>query len=238
MTSVSPKYSGDSIEGYPRRARWTIWGTVLSLTIVIGVAATAWYLEPTQPPPQSATSSAPVTLVLLGVDSRQNPEPLIEAVWLVKIRSDYQVIELLGLPPAPFRNLYTPEAGLTQDVIQPYISGKVEGAIIFDHNDLIQLTDRLGGGWLNGNRADGVSLDNFLLGADSTRPVDVLARQAAVIQGILAEMSIRSYTLNLASLSDIPNVVAIDREQFYDLMLHCSPIMNSKILIRVRGDGL
>lgn len=236
MTSAPSEYSAN--DGYPRHTWLTIRGFSLVLGVIVGLAATTWVINRSQPPTPTPTSPPSTTLLLLGVDSMKNSQPQIEAVWLMTIAPNYQVIELMGLPPGPYRNMFTPGTGLTQDVLQARAGGTILGTIVFDHSDLVELTDALGGGWLKGERVDGTGVDGYLKEADPAQTKDVLVRQAAVIQGLVAQMAIRGHTLDLGSLITAPSLITIDEGKLRDLMLHCSPITTAKIIIRVRADGL
>jgi len=240
MTLLPSDYAETNETEYPNRVRTRLWVWIVIglLFVIVGLSMPIWYDGRAEAPPTATPLPGTFrTVVLLGIDSAQAPAPQIEAVWLVLIAPDYETIELVGLSPVPFRNLYTPQVGLTSDVIQGYAKGEFEGTIIFDHADLAELADTLGGGWLDGAKLDGTSLVNYIVAADASRPNDELVRQAAVMQGLVAEMSIRDQDLNLADLLDIPSLRSVDETELHDILSHFSPVIMSKIRFRVYSGG-
>lgn len=186
------------------------------------------------PAPQTATAR-PVTYrtyLLLGVDALENVRPQVEAVWLAVLPSDHSIAEVIGLLPARFQDQYNPETGLPLTSLQPYLRGAFAGALVFDRGDIVELTNQLGGVWLVGNQVDGEGLLGFIDSADQNQPGEVLTRQAAAVQSVIAKMAVSGTRTNYASLFDGASLMLADRLTLFDAFSQYYPLRTDQVRVR------
>jgi hypothetical protein len=170
------------------------------------------------------------------VNALENARPQVEAVWLVVLPSDHSAIEVIGLPPAPFKDQYSPETGLPLTALEPYLTGAFAGALVFDRGDVVELTNRLGGVWLVGSQVDGEGLLGFIDSADQNQPREVLIRQAAAVQSVVGEMAAAGASFNYVSLFDGTSLMLTDRIALFDAFSQYYPIRTDRVRVRFR-DG-
>ena len=190
------------------------------------------------PAPQTATAQ-PVTYetyLLLGVDAFENARPQVEAVWLAVLPSDHSTAEVIGLPPARFQDQYDPETGVPVTSLQPYLRGEFAGALVFDRGDIVELTNQLGGVWLVGSQVDGERLLGFIDSADQNQPREVLTRQAAAVQSVIAKMAVSGTRTNYVSLFDGASLMLTDRVTLFDAFSQYYPLQTDQVRVRFR-DG-
>ncbi len=173
------------------------------------------------------------TYALILVDEYNNPQPLVEAVWLAQVPSDFSTLDLVGLPSAPFRDQFSHALnGVPLLTLQPYLRGQLIGTITFDREDVKELVERTGSTHMLGQKMDGAELLNYLDRAEPDRTDDRLIRQAAVIQSVLAEMAAQESRLDLAGLMQTPSQCTVDQNKLYELVAHYYPIRTDLITVR------
>jgi hypothetical protein len=176
----------------------------------------------------SQTSPADTTgqndnYVVVWIDDWNKELPSIDAVWIACMPPNYTSVTLIGLPPGPFRGAYSRGAQAFPPVIlQPYLKGPLRGTVTFDRNDIRVLVDDLGGIYLDGQLVSGAQVEEYLAKLDSDGQ-DVLIRQAAVIQGLLAQVATGGTDIRLADLIDIPKSSA-ERAALIDTVNHYYPL--------------
>jgi hypothetical protein len=184
------------------------------------------------PAPQSSGAASYESYALLLMDDYDRPQPIVEAVWLAHVPSDNSAIDLSGLPPAPFRDQFSPALnGVPLLTLQPYLRGRLVGTIVFDHQDVIELVERLGGAHVLGLQMDGEALLAYMDSPGASQAPDRLMRQAAVIQSLLAEMAALDSQLDLAGLIQTPSYSSVEQNKLYELVLHYYPVRTD--LVRV-----
>jgi hypothetical protein len=219
----------------------------LIISFIIGLALAIGSLLPFQSsgrqhaeaPTQPATTAQPVTYetyLLLGVDALENARPRIEAVWLAVLPSDHSAVEVIGLPSARFQDQYNPETGLPVMSLQPYLRGEFAGALVFDRGDIVELTNQLGGVWLVGSQVNGEGLLGFVDSADPNQPLEVLTRQAAAVQSVIAKMAVSGTRANYVSLFDGASLVLADRLTLFDAFSRYYPLRTDQVRVRFQ-DG-
>lgn len=181
--------------------------------------------RPSSPPPITPTEpEAYVTYAVVWVDDWSKPQPLVDAVWLVGVPLSYASVELTGLPPEQFHGRYSlASQSLPLADIQARVRGSFGGTIAFDRADIQTLVDRLGGIYLNGQKSDGARVVDYAVAGQPGSTEDVLIRQAAVIQGVLAQAAIGSADLPLPDLLEIPKTTT-DRSLLLEVVRHYYPL--------------
>lgn len=173
------------------------------------------------------------TYLVLGLDDFTAQQPQVEAAWLAIVPSDYSAVELVGLPPAPLRDQYSPAlGGVPLLSIQPYARGSLVGVVILDRSDLIELADRLGGVSLMGNHVDGAGLLAYVGAADPNQPDDLLIRQSAVIQSLVAQGALAGVKIDLAGLIESPSYRSFEDDELYEIIRHYYPLTTEAVRIR------
>ncbi len=220
----------------------------ISIWLMVGIAigiATIWTFRGLNTPrtearPQFAESTPGATgpgktaaYVLLEVDALTNTPPNVEAVWLAVLASDQATAELIGLPPEPFNGKYSPETGLPLTALEPYLHGTFAGALVFDHEAITEFVNRLGGVWLMGKQVSGAELLNFVDAADQKQSGDVLTRQAAALQGVLAQLAMAGTRVNYVSLFDCANLMSVDRDVLLGLLGQYYPVKTDNIRVHL-----
>jgi len=226
---------------HDRTANLRISIAVLLTCFVLGAAIsqpvfTAWRNAlQTQAPgmtPSAVISVAYETYLMLGLDEFSSQQPKVEAVWLVIVPLNYSTVELIGLHPEPFRDQYSPAlGGLPLLTIQPHLRGPLAGTVIFDRDDLVELADRLGGVTLLGAYTDGPGLLNFITAADPNNPDDLLLRQSAVMQSLVAQGAISGVKIDLTALLQVPSQSSVEQGKQFDLIRHYYPLNTEAIRI-------
>ncbi len=176
------------------------------------------------------------TYLLLGVDALENARPQVEAVWLAVLPSDHSTVELIGLLPAGFQDQYDPETGLPVTSLQPYLKGEFAGALVFDRGDVVELTKQLGGVWLVGSQVDGEGLLGFVDSADPNQPGEVLTRQAAAVQSVIAKMAVAGTHANYVSLFDSAGLMLADQLTLFDAFSQYYPLRTDQVRVRFRDN--
>ncbi len=179
------------------------------------------------------------TYLMLGLDEFSNQQPKVEAVWLVTVPLNDSTVELIGLHPEPFRDQYSPAlGGLPLLTIQPHLRGPLAGTVIFDRDDLVELADRLGGVTLLGAHTDGAGLLNFIAAADPNNPDDLLLRQSAVMQSLVAQGAISGVKVDLTALIQVPSRSNVEREKEFDLIRRYYPLNTEAVRIHPLVDDV
>ena len=214
---------------------------IIGLALSLGSLLPFWMsgrqrVEVSAPPAATAQSVTYETYLLLGVDAHENVRPQVEAVWLAVLPSDHSTVEVIGLPPARFQDQYNPETGLPVTSLQPYLRGKLAGALVFDRGDIVELTNQLGGVWLVGSQVDGEGLLGFIDSADQNQPREVLTRQAAAVQSVIAKMAVSGTRANYVSLFDGASLMLTDRLTLFDAFGQYYPLQTDQVRVRFR-DG-
>ena len=183
------------------------------------------------------TSSPAVTYesyLLLWLDDYQQPHPVVEAVWIAQAPSNGSAIELIGLPPEPFRDQFSPAlSGVPLLSIQPYLRGQLAGNLILDRSDLKELTDRLGGVYHMGQETNGEALLSYILSADPSRPDDLLIRQGAAMQSLLAQFAAQYVTLDFGNLLETPSLYTVETSKLRGLIQRYQPFTTESVRIRL-----
>lgn len=225
------------ITHYPSNTRVINFGVWLTVGVAIGLmllwpfrSLVGGRTESPTPPVAQSPSLTYTTYVLLGIDSTASPTPNIEAVWLAELASDGSA-ELRGLAPASFHNQYDSQMGLQSAAIEPYLRGTFAGTLLFDQNAMLEFVNRLGGAWLAGKQVSGAELLNFVKAADPAQPDDLLTRQAAALQGVLAQMAVAGTRVNYVSLFDSATLMAADRSLLFDSLGQYYPVKTNSIRI-------
>ncbi|MBM4422768.1 MAG: hypothetical protein FJ030_05180 [Chloroflexi bacterium] len=219
---------------------------VLAVSAVVGAAATRplfekWHKNWRASAPTSAPPAASVitheTFLLLGLDDFLNPQPQVEAVWLAIVPSDGSAVELVGLDPKPFAGQYSPALkSLPLMMLQPYLRGTLSGTAILDRAGLIELAERLGGGYLMGRTTNGAGLLDYIDSADPNRPDDLLVRQAAVVQSLLAQGAIVGVNFDLPALAQTPSHCSINEERIMELIMRYYPLKAEFVRVRLASN--
>lgn len=184
------------------------------------------------PVAHTADMAAYESYALILVDGYDSPQPRVEAVWLAHVPSDYSTIELLGLPPAQFRDQFSRAVnGIPLLTLQPFLRGRLVGTITFDREDIVELVERIGGVFMLGQRMSGAEMLTYIDSAEPSRPGDLLVRQAAVVQSLLAEMAARGSQLDLARLMQTPSYCGIEQNKLYELVQHYYPVRTDMIQV-------
>ena len=202
-----------------------------------------WLVPPVRPLGNTVRPAVqPLTYadyLVLGIDALSAPQPKVEAVWLASVPSDHSLVKLLGLPPAPFRDQYSPSTGLPLLLLQPYLSGSLAGSVVFDRADIVELTERLGGVWLLGQEMDGAAVLNFIDSADPNQPNDLLVRQGAMMQSFVARAAAYGVQLNLRGLLKVPSQRSVSGDEFFELVSHYRyPLRTGVVRIRLAIGGV
>ena len=215
---------------YPSSVRVSLWIGFLTAGLLSGVGLAyqvngAMRAVPAAPAPQ-LPAPAPVesvhrfvsyhTYVFIVLDSLSNTQPLVDAVWLAVVPADHSAVELLGVPPAALREHYTHEDGLAMKFLKPYVVGPVAGTVALDRAGLVTLIDRLDGVWLGGRALRGAEVIDFATGDGDAQ--EVMLRQGAVVESMLAKMAVSGAGLDLAGMLATPMRSTVEQERVLDLL--------------------
>lgn len=172
------------------------------------------------------------TYVFVLLDSMSDPRPLVDAVWLALVPSDHSAVELLGVPPTALREQYTPEDGLAMKFLKPYGVGPIAGTVVLDRAGLVTLIDRLDGVWLGGRTLRGAEVMDFVTSSGDGGTQEVMLRQGAVVQSMLAKMAVSGAGLDLAGILAIPMRSTVEPERVLDLIRAYYPLQLDSFNVR------
>ncbi len=172
------------------------------------------------------------TYVFILLDSMSVPQPLVDAVWLALVPSDHSAVELVGVPPAELREQYTHEDGLAMKFLKPYVVGPIAGTVALDRASLVMLIDRLDGVWLGGQTLHGAEVMNFAASPGEGNEQDLMLRQGAVVESMLARMAVAGAGLDLAGMLETPMRSTVEQEYVLDLIRAYYPFQLDSFHVR------
>jgi len=191
-------------------------------------------LRYSQPKPTASAKRSSIyeTFSVIWLDDVSSPGPIIDGLWLAYVPTDYAEIELVGLPPAEYREQFSSILkGEPQLLLLPHLRGPLVGSVILDRNDIRELTHAIGGVYLMGQKMDGEGLLNYLASADVTQPDDVLIRQGAVIQSLLAQIAVQGMQIDLARLLDVPSLYTLEKTRLDELVNRYYPLSTEAVRV-------
>jgi hypothetical protein len=193
-------------------------------------------------PDATSTAGAPaatnaVTYAVILVDQFDNLKPVVDGVWLAWIPVDFTTVELVGIPPAPYRDQYAHDIkGLPAFTIQQHIQGHLAGSIVLDRDDMARLADQLGGVLLEGRRVDGAAMLAYYNNPDLSHQ-ETLFRQAAVLQSFIAQIALKGTSLSYEALLQLPSLNTIQSDPLYETVRHYYPLRTDQVRIRTLQDA-
>lgn len=200
----------------------------------------AWHdaIKIAGPPPAATLPAAPgidyQTYALVWVDSVQNPRPAVQAVWVAWVPSDYSTIQLVGLPPQPFSEQYSPSLrGLAPDSLRLNTRGTFMGTLVLDQEHLQTLIDKLGGIYILGQRLQGADVLRFAATDPNLSVDELLVRQGAVLQSLTAQLAIAGRNIDLPVLLSIPQS-NVDHDLLLDVVRHYYPVRIPSVQIHAQ----
>ncbi len=192
-----------------------------------------------QPPPTATLPSVQgslfTTYALVWIDDIAKPMPVVDGVWVAWVPSDYSKVQITGLPPVRFQGQYSPVVtGIPPDSLGNDLRGVFGGSLVLDRPRLRNLVDQLGGIYLNGQKLDGPAVVNFFVQAEpNAAATDVLIRQGAVVQALLAQMAIVGKGVELPALLAIPDT-KVDRNVLLDVVRHYYPLDTEAVQVMAK----
>ena len=185
---------------------------------------------PTNPVSETRTYA---TYAVVWVDDFTKPNPLVEAVWIAWVPSDHSTIELEYLPPDSYNPQYSRDlAGVTIDSFPIQARGSFGGTVTFDHSDLGEIADLLGGIHLANLTLQASDLVAYLTINPTDQPAEILVRQAAVMQGLLAQLTLAGRRVSVRDLLVIPSRITIDEKVVSDIVSNYYPLRLEAARIR------
>ncbi|MBI5053222.1 MAG: hypothetical protein HZB52_08130 [Chloroflexi bacterium] len=143
------------------------------------------------------TAQAYKNFLLIQVDSTQKDKSTIQSIWLLRFPANRAAtFEIFTFHPSIFRG----KGGISQDILQPYVIGTINGTVVFDRADLSDYVDRLGGITVASQQMNGAGVWQYLDTADVNYPNDLAIRQAAVAHSILLKMAAMNGRVDLNAL--------------------------------------
>jgi len=190
------------------------------------------------PPPSATPYAAPgvgyTTYSMIWIDDNNKTRPAVEAMWVIWVPSDYSRVEITNLSPEPFQEQYSRSLkGVPAELLRTQMHGVFGGTLILDRSDIRTLVDHLDGIYLLGQPVDGAGVVNYLTGDPSVTGDEILVRQGAVMQGVLAELAIAGKNLDLPVLLSIPQTT-VDRGVLLDLVHHYYPLNMETVQVRAK----
>jgi len=190
------------------------------------------------PVPKAGSTPAFEAYAFILVDDYGAAQPRVEAVWLTHVSSDYSTADLAGLPPTQFRDQFSRALnGVPLLTLQPYLRGRLFGTVTLDRDDVKELVERIGGAYVFGQKMDGAGLLAYMDAAEPAQVGDLLMRQAAVIQSLLAQMAAAGSQLDLAGLIQTPSYCSIEQNKLYELVLHYYPVRTDTFHVHPQLDS-
>jgi hypothetical protein len=212
------------------------------LCFILGIVfarpiAVAWLRPDPTELASTPTVDTDTTYAIILIDDFSSEQPQVDGMWLAWIPADYTTVELVGIPPAPYRDEYSHELkGVASFTIQQYIHGTLAGSLVLDRNDMVELTDQLGGVLLEGRHADGPSMLSYYTDANLDHQ-DRLFRQAAMFQSLIAQAALMGTSFSYEALLQLPSLNTIQRDPLYETVRHYYPLRTDQIQIRTLTDS-
>lgn len=188
--------------------------------------------QPTPTNPVSETRTY-ATYAVVWVDDFTKPSPLVEAVWIAWVPSDHSTIELEYLPPESYNPQYSRDpAGVAIASLPVQVKETFGGTVTLDHSDLGEIADLLGGIQLADQTLQASDLVAYLTISPTDQPAEILVRQAAVTQGLIAQLTLAGRRVSVRDLLVIPSHITLEEQVVSDIVSNYYPLRLEAVRVR------
>jgi hypothetical protein len=180
-------------------------------------------------PPGSA-----VAYVLVWADDLTRPYPEVEAVWVAWVPMDNSPVELDYLPREAYDERYIPEQkSVAFESLPQTVRTAFGGSVVVDRADLCSLADLVGGVPIGNQTLTASDMVAYLTPNSTNTAEEMMIRQVAVMQGLIAQLSLRGRNLNVADVLALAKHKTIDDGVLTAVVYKYYPLQMNSVHIRL-----